>query len=44
MQRLTYADFLSFPDDGKRHELIDGVHCVTPSPNLRPTSRARRRS
>ena len=33
-QRLTYADFLSFPDDGKRHELIDGVHYVTPSPNL----------
>ena len=33
-QRLTYADFLLFPDDGKRHELIDGVHYVTPSPNL----------
>jgi len=24
-----------FPDDGKRHELIDGEHYVTPSPNLR---------
>lgn len=33
-QRLTYADFVRFPDDGKRHELIDGVHYVTPSPNL----------
>ena len=33
--RLTYDDFLLFPDDGRRHELIDGVHCVTPSPNLR---------
>ena len=33
-KRLTYADFLLFPDDGKRHELIDGVHYVTPSPNL----------
>lgn len=32
--RLTYADFLQFPDDGKRHEIIDGVHYVTPSPNL----------
>jgi Uma2 family endonuclease len=32
--RLTYADFLLFPDDGKRHELIDGVHYVTPSPSL----------
>jgi Uma2 family endonuclease len=33
--RLTYDDFLLFPDDGKRHELIDGEHFVTPSPNLR---------
>jgi hypothetical protein len=33
--RLTYDDFLLFPDDGKRHELIDGVHYVTASPNLR---------
>ena len=31
--RLTYDDFLQFPDDGKRHELIDGEHVVTPSPN-----------
>jgi Uma2 family endonuclease len=31
--RLTYEDFLRFPDDGQRHELIDGVHYVTPSPN-----------
>lgn len=30
--KLTYRDFLKFPDDGKRHELIDGVHYVTPSP------------
>ena len=22
--RLTYDDLLLFPDDGKRHELIDG--------------------
>lgn len=32
--RLTYDDFLLFPEDGKRHELIDGVHYVTASPNL----------
>jgi Uma2 family endonuclease len=32
--RLTYDDFLLFPDDGKRHEIIDGVHYVTPSPRL----------
>ncbi len=33
--KLTYEDFLHFPDDGKRHELIDGEHYVTPSPNTR---------
>jgi Uma2 family endonuclease len=33
--KLTYDDFVHFPDDGKRHELIDGEHCVTPSPNIR---------
>jgi len=32
--KLTYDDFLLFPDDGKRHELLDGEHYVTPSPNL----------
>ena len=32
--RLTCDDFLLFPDDGKRHELIDGVHYVTASPGL----------
>jgi Uma2 family endonuclease len=30
--KLTYDDFVLFPDDGKRHELIDGEHYVTPSP------------
>jgi Uma2 family endonuclease len=33
--KLTYEDYLQFPDDGKRHELIDGEHYVTPSPNVR---------
>jgi Uma2 family endonuclease len=33
--KLTYDDFVQFPDDGKRHELIDGEHYVTPSPNTR---------
>jgi Uma2 family endonuclease len=33
--KLTYDDFLLFPDDGKRHELIEGEHYVTPSPNVR---------
>jgi Uma2 family endonuclease len=33
--RLTFEDFLLLPDDGRRHEIIDGVHHVTPSPNTR---------
>jgi Uma2 family endonuclease len=33
--KLTYDDFVHFPDDGKRHELIDGEHYVTPSPNTK---------
>lgn len=33
--KFTYADFLNFPDDGKRHEIIDGAHYVTPSPNTK---------
>jgi len=33
-RKLTYDDFLGFPDDGQRHELIDGVHYVTPSPRI----------
>ena len=33
--KLTYEDFLLFPDDGQRHELIDGEHFVTPCPNTR---------
>ncbi len=33
--KLTYDDFVLFPDDGQRHELIDGEHYVTPSPNTR---------
>ena len=34
-KRLSYEDFLRFPDDGLRHELIDGVHYVTASPAWR---------
>ena len=33
--KLTYDDYVLFPDDGKRHELIDGEHYVTPTPFLR---------
>jgi Uma2 family endonuclease len=30
---LTYEDFVDLPDDGLRHELIDGEHYVTAAPN-----------
>ncbi|MGE3844019.1 MAG: Uma2 family endonuclease [Vicinamibacterales bacterium] len=33
--KLTYEDFLLFPNDGKRHEVIDGEHHVTPSPSTK---------
>jgi Uma2 family endonuclease len=33
--KLTYADLCQMPDDGLRHELIDGVHYVSPSPSAR---------
>lgn len=33
-RKLTYQDFLRFPEDGKRHEILDGVHVVSPSPLL----------
>ena len=33
--RLTYDDLARMPDDGMRHEIIDGVHYVTPSPVVR---------
>jgi len=32
--KLTHDDFLLLPDDGKRHELIDGEHFVSPTPQL----------
>jgi Uma2 family endonuclease len=30
--RLTYEDLCLLPNDGKRHEIIDGEHFVTPAP------------
>lgn len=31
--KLTYEDYLQFPDDGRRHEIIGGEHYVSPSPS-----------
>jgi Uma2 family endonuclease len=33
--KLTYEDYLAIPDDGRRHEIIDGEHFVSPSPNFK---------
>ena len=33
--KLTYEDYVLLPEDGKRHEIIDGVHFVTAAPFLR---------
>ncbi len=33
--KFTYEDFCLFPDDGKRHELIEGEHRMSPSPRTR---------
>ena len=33
--KLTYDDLRRLPDDGLRHELIDGEHYVTAAPNIR---------
>ena len=33
--KFTYEDYLLFPEDGRRHELIDGEHFMTPSPSTR---------
>ncbi len=33
--KLTYDDYVSFLDDGKRHEIIDGEHFMTPEPQTR---------
>lgn len=31
--KFIYEDYLLFPDDGRRHELIGGEHYVTPAPS-----------
>ena len=33
--KFTYEDFVNFPNDGKRHEILDGERVVTPSPNTK---------
>ncbi len=37
-RKLTYEDYLLFPDDGNRHEILDGEYFVTAAPYLRHQS------
>ncbi|MFW5745047.1 MAG: Uma2 family endonuclease, partial [Spirochaetota bacterium] len=39
--KLTYEEYRHFPDDGKRHELIDGEHYVAPAPGTNHQSLSR---
>jgi Uma2 family endonuclease len=34
-RKLTYEDYVLFPADGMRHEILDGEHYVTAAPNPR---------
>jgi hypothetical protein len=31
-RKLTYRDYLGFPSDRNRHEILDGEHAVSPPP------------
>ena len=35
LPKLTFEDYVAFPEDGRRHELIDGEHYVSAAPNVR---------
>jgi Uma2 family endonuclease len=33
-RKLTYDDYILFPEDRQRHEILDGEHYVNPAPSL----------
>jgi len=33
-RKLTYEDYVLFPEDGQRHEILDGEHYVVPAPTF----------
>lgn len=35
IQKLTYTDYALIPDDGRRHEILDGTHVMSPAPSTR---------
>ncbi len=34
LRKLTYDDYVRIPDDGRRHEILDGEHYVSPAPTV----------
>ena len=40
--KLTYREYQCFPQDGKRHEIIDGDHYVNPAPETYHQTLSRR--
>lgn len=40
--RLTYADYCLLPQDGMRHEILDGQHHMNPAPSPRHQTISRR--
>lgn len=42
IRKLTYDDYARIPDDGQRHEIIDGEHYAMPAPST-PHQRISRR-
>ncbi len=41
-RKLGYDEYARIPDDGRRHEIIDGEHIVNPAPNLYHQTLSRR--
>ena len=35
IHKLSYEDYALIPEDGRRHEILDGDHIVSPSPRTR---------
>ena len=33
ISKITYEEYCLFPNDGNRHEVIDGLHYMNPAPN-----------
>ena len=40
--KITYSDYLLFPSDGMRHEIIHGRHYINPAPSPRHQTVSRR--